>query len=308
MASSQDPYRLRSPLAEGTGRPATPSTPLSISPSSPTGSGLVMRTTPRARNANLPPIHVSPLSTSPPTVLSPTRAQTHRSLAIPPLSSPSSTITPTASDHTVPHRPTPSSYPSQIPSRTNTSTPPPRVHGSTSEHRASATTSYSQSLSSPCFIHSHLDHSLADHKAGGSSSSTGKKPRTKSSETAKETGLRKGSGGSKVLPPTGEGLRSEGTESRTAGSSTTGESVLDSNDEAIYSDADYNEEEDEERGNLTRQLAETAVSVREMSKQLGKLSLWFPRCDSAHLTFYVRRSRKGHYADSVGHDRHESSR
>ena len=303
MSSSQDPHRLRSPLSEGTGRPATPSTPLSVSPSSssPSGSGLIMRTTPRAKNASLPPIHVPPMSTSPPSVLSPTRAQTHRSLAIPPLSSPSSTITPTTLDHAAPHRPTPSSYPTQIPSRTHSSTPPPRVHGSTSEHRASATTSYSQSLSSPCFIHSHLDHSLADHKAGTSSNSTGKKPRTKSSETAKETGMRKGSGGSKVLPPTGEGSRLEGSESGAAGSSTTGESVLDSNDEAIYSDADYNEEDDEERGNLTRQLAETAVSVREMSKQLGELSLNFfvsfsfrlltPRCPQVEQESSLRFNR-----------------
>lgn len=76
---------------------------------------------------------------------------------------------------------------------------------------------------------------------------------------------------------------------------------MDSNDEAIYSDADYNEEDDEERGNLTRQLAETAVSVREMSKQLGELSLNFfvsfsfrlltPRCPQVEQESSLRFNR-----------------
>ncbi|GAA6014963.1 hypothetical protein JCM11491_002374 [Sporobolomyces phaffii] len=271
MSSSHDTYRLRSPLSEGSGRPASPATPTSLSPSSPTQSGFVTRTTPRAKNATLPPIHVPPLSTSPPMVVSPNRAQTHRSLAVPTPSSPSTlNLTPTTQSAT-PRRTVSSSFPAAVPPRDHASTPPPRVHGSTSEHRAMATTSYSQSLSSPCFIHSHLDSSLAElqpNSSGAYPGMMGKKPRSKSSETAKDLGIRRGSGGSKVSP-TGEGTRPDGINFG-GPSALSGETVADSNDEAIFSDADYDEEEDEERGNLTRQLAETAVSVREMSKQLGR--------------------------------------
>lgn len=158
------------------------------------------------------------------------------------------------------------------------STPPPRVHGSTSDHRASATISYSQSLSSPCFIHSHLDSSLAELNPNSTApypGMMGKKPRSKSSETAKDLGTRKATSaaGSRVLPTDEEARPEAGSsDARRSGgsSSTSGEGLLDSNDEAIYSDADYNDDDEEERGNLTRQLAETAVSVREMSKQLGQ--------------------------------------
>ncbi|GAA5962343.1 hypothetical protein JCM3765_002945 [Sporobolomyces pararoseus] len=271
MANGHEIYRIRSPLSEGSGRPASPATPTSISPSSPTRSGFISRTTPRAKNSTLPPIHVPPLSNSPPSLVSPNRAQTHRSLAVPSPSSPSAVVTtPTAHSRTIS-----SSYPTAVPPRPHASTPPPRVHGSTSEHRATATTSYSQSLSSPCFIHSHLDSSLASVKGTTTGShQIGKKPRSKSSETAKDPGMKRGgsgSGNSKVLP-TDEESRPEGVDPRRGGgsSSASGEGVIDSNDEAIFSDADYNDEEDEERGNLTRQLAETAVSVREMSKQLGR--------------------------------------
>lgn len=42
-------------------------------------------------------------------------------------------------------------------------------------------------------------------------------------------------------------------------------------------DSDLSLSEDEEEGNsLTRQLAETAVGVRELSKQLGKHFIFFP--------------------------------
>ncbi|GAA5880334.1 hypothetical protein JCM16303_003902 [Sporobolomyces ruberrimus] len=279
MSNQHETYRIRSPLSEGTGRPASPATPTSISPSSPTRSGFITRTTPRAKTSALPPINVPPLSMSPPSLVSPNRAQTHRSLAVPSPSSTSAANLPSAQHSSTTHRSASSSYPTAIPSRNNVSTPPPRVHGSTSEHRASATTSYSQSLSSPCFIHSHLDSSLAELQPNASTAYPGvlgKKPRSKSSETAKDLGVRKGSGGgstSKVSPTTEEEGRREGCEIGSTGghSSASGGGPADSNDEAIYSDADYNDDDEEEdRGNLTRQLAETAVSVREMSKQLGR--------------------------------------
>ena len=127
------------------------------------------------------------------------------------------------------------------------------------------------------------------------------------------SGSGSGNGSSKVLP-TDDEARPEGIDAtrRSGGSSSaSGEGVIDSNDEAIYSDADYNDEEDEERGNLTRQLAETAVSVREMSKQLGK----FPRLPLIPFWSGVdwiivssHRSRPSHYANPISDDRHESSR
>ncbi|GAA5925288.1 uncharacterized protein JCM15063_004982 [Sporobolomyces koalae] len=263
MTSPFEGFRYRSPLSEGTGRPASPATPTSISPTSPTRSGFALRTTPRAQHPNLHPIHVPSQPSSDSAVTSPNRPQTHRSLAIP---SPSSPATVIANNSTVPlARPAPSSYPTVVPSRAHVSTPPPRVHGSTSEHRAAPTISYSQSLSSPCFIHSHLDHTLAELQPTNSSlnaTASGKKVRTKSTETATDPATKgdRAGGKSNILP-----IRDQ---SNLAGSFT---NPGDSNDEAIYSDADYNEDDDdEERINLTRQLAETAVSVREMSKQLGR--------------------------------------
>ncbi|GAA5894022.1 uncharacterized protein JCM6883_003698 [Sporobolomyces salmoneus] len=272
MANPHEIHRFRSPLSGGSGRPASPGTPTSNSPSSPTRSGFVTRTTPRASNSNLPPIHVPNLSSSPPpTLVSPSRAQTHRSLAVPSTSSPSSVsiATPLASS-SGPHRSTSSSHPIAVPPRPHVSTPPPRVHGSTSELRATATTSYSQSLSSPCFIHSHLDSSLAKPNPQSTTVYPGKKTRSKSSENTKDFAAKKQSAG--VCKVTDEELRPEGIESRRVrdASSTSGEVLLDSNDEACYSDTELRDDEDEERGNLTRQLAETAVSVREMSKQLGR--------------------------------------
>lgn len=40
-------------------------------------------------------------------------------------------------------------------------------------------------------------------------------------------------------------------------------------DYAVDNEIDFEEEYEEDGGSLTRQLAETAVGVREMSKQLG---------------------------------------
>ncbi|GAA6059017.1 hypothetical protein JCM10212_001242 [Sporobolomyces blumeae] len=293
MASPQDVHRLRSPLSGGTGRPASPAIASPASPSSPTRLGSsIIRTTPRAKNAVLPPIHVPPpLSSSPPSLVpSPTRAQTHRSLAVPMPASPSQLATPLASSSTfhshpggraAPSSPSSVPYASSVPPRHHIATPPPRAHGSSADHRGSATMSYSQSLTSPCFIHSHLDHSLADRgtkSTAATHQAAGKKPRTRSSETAKDVSMRKAASHTgalaKVSPPELEPRSDESEREGPARSSSSmmgrGHLVDSSNDEAIFSDADFDDDDDEERGNLTRQLAETAVSVREMSKQLGR--------------------------------------
>lgn len=94
---------------------------------------------------------------------------------------------------------------------------------------------YSHTLASPCFVHSHLDHSLSDFVEKEATGSVSKKK--------------------KPVPLKGgveDGTLHEDT------SRTTSATVSE-------------DEEEEDQPSLTRQLAATAVSVREMSKQLGKI-------------------------------------
>lgn len=100
---------------------------------------------------------------------------------------------------------------------------------------------YSSTLASPCFVHSHLDSSLSDFvkrdaaRDASSPSSARRKLKAKTTEVA-------------------EALSKQG---ETA--------VLEDESET----ASEGESDDPEAPSLTRQLAETAVSVRQMSKQLG---------------------------------------
>lgn len=106
-------------------------------------------------------------------------------------------------------------------------------------------------LHSPCFVHSHLDKgvSFADW--------------LRSRQSMNDVGVAKSLGGpspveqNKLFPVDLNLPTPNGTSSSTP--------------------SDYDEEE---AGSLTRQLAETAVGVREMSKQLGKQLLGFFRCIS----------------------------
>lgn len=93
---------------------------------------------------------------------------------------------------------------------------------------------YSQTLASPCFVHSHLDPSLSDSLKKEATGSVSKKKKPVPLKVGAEDGM---------VP--------EDTSGRTS---------------ATVSE----DEGEEDQPSLTRQLAETAVSVREMSKQLGK--------------------------------------
>lgn len=67
------------------------------------------------------------------------------------------------------------------------------------------------------------------------------------------------------------------------------------------------DEDEDEQPSLTRQLAETAVSVREMSKQLGESSCRWIREGGADQVLLLRpSSRRLPYP--VGDDHHQSSR
>ena len=59
-------------------------------------------------------------------------------------------------------------------------------------------------------------------------------------------------------------------------------------DGAVYDDENEDEDEEEYTGTLTAQLAETAVSVREMSKQLGTFASFrsLPPRIVAYLFFF----------------------
>ncbi|GAA5888173.1 hypothetical protein JCM5296_000218 [Sporobolomyces johnsonii] len=258
MPASTDYQRTRSPLAEGSSR-LSPPPALSAPSSTPPFTHANGNGNPSRPRHQLPAISVPAPSSPPP--MSPTRAQTHRGLGFP--SAPAG----------------PSNVPHSAPSHPHASTPPPHVRGSTAEHRATPTTSYSASLPSPCFIHSHLDDSLTDFvkRDGGSAvlglsglgpgtsgaGAAGKRPRTRSTELAREPSV-----GARKSPTRGvprAGLAEGGAPGSEAGSSTAGESGM---EEEVASDEELHEED--ELNSLTRRLAETAVSVREMSKQLGQ--------------------------------------
>ncbi|SCZ88812.1 BZ3500_MvSof-1268-A1-R1_Chr2-1g04652 [Microbotryum saponariae] len=102
-----------------------------------------------------------------------------------------------------------------------------------------------QSLSSPCFVHSHLDHSLGSASASLSPPPSARvQLKHRTTELAQQVRDRIEVDQEVVLVD-GDGEGGEGEEEGEDG-------------------------EGEEGRSLTRQLAETAVSVRQMSKQLGR--------------------------------------
>ncbi|BGP40340.1 hypothetical protein JCM10449v2_004301 [Rhodotorula kratochvilovae] len=184
---------------------------------------------------------------------SPGRAHTHRTLGHIPLPAaphPSPSYAPAHPSHLHPHPPPPA--------REHASTPPPHVNHSTlstpSGAAAAPSSAYSHSLASPCFVHSHLDHTLNDvvkrdadaGAADGTPRSARRKgrSRTRPSEHAKDAQAKRA------------GEQDEGTPPAVPESS-------------VESGSD-DETSDDEKNTWTRQLAETAVSVREMSRQLGR--------------------------------------
>lgn len=252
--SSVDYRPSRSPLAPESSRSASPSGSGASSPPY-----LRMHST----RAHQSPLSISTSLSSPARSTAPTspgRAQTHRILGQFPFPADPAAHTshpgPASQGHR--HVAGPSHLSQQI-DRDHSATPPPRVnHSSLSTPSASApaTTGYSPSLASPCFVHTHLDHTLHNvAKRDSGSPVTGdkgelylrgrKKPRARPSESAKDaTAKRLGQDGESSTPPVPE--------------------------EAAESESGSEEESDDEKNNWTRQLAETAVSVREMSKQLGE--------------------------------------
>lgn len=162
-------------------------------------------------------------------------------------------------------------------------------------------------LSSPCFVHSHLDSAVSGSARRGGNHSEAH-PNSSSAMTlggAASSAYFDGEHGmqSRLEGPSGgrdlaNGLAINSTPAATAGSNGTasplrqrnhrpeprhrgaqgavepesgseeGSDASTSRDESAYSEGD-DEDEDHVRS-LTRQLAETAVGVREMSKQLGQ--------------------------------------
>ncbi|BGP16445.1 hypothetical protein JCM10213v2_004447 [Rhodosporidiobolus nylandii] len=148
--------------------------------------------------------------------------------------------------------------------RDHASTPPPIVTGSllaTPSAAAPATTSsYAQSLASPCFIHSHLDNTLSDFVKRDARSLS---PRRQAAMMARRQSAEVGR---ELQRTKSEGRGGDAGSRPAAGSTDSVEASMSSN--AV--DDEYFDEEDDEANSWTRQLAETAVSVREMSKQLGR--------------------------------------
>lgn len=252
--SSVDYRPPRSPLAPESSRSASPSGSGASSPPYLRMHSSRAHQTPLSISTSL----ASPTRSTAP--VSPGRAQTHRTLGQFPFP---------ADPAGHPSHPRPAgqgygqaagpSHLSQQIDRDHSATPPPRVNHSsltTPSASAPATTGYSPSLASPCFVHTHLDHTLHNvAKRDSGSPFSGdkgelylrgrKKPRAKPSESAKDaTAKRLGEDGASSTPPVPE--------------------------QAAESESGSEEDSDDEKNNWTRQLAETAVSVREMSKQLGK--------------------------------------
>ncbi|BGP08328.1 hypothetical protein JCM10049v2_004175 [Rhodotorula toruloides] len=252
--SSVDYRPPRSPLAPESSRSASPSGSGASSPPYLRMHSSRAHQTPLSISTSL----ASPTRSTAP--VSPGRAQTHRTLGQFPFP---------ADPAGHPSHPRPAgqgygqaagpSHLSQQIDRDHSATPPPRVNHSsltTPSASAPATTGYSPSLASPCFVHTHLDHTLHNvAKRDSGSPFSGdkgelylrgrKKPRAKPSESAKDaTAKRLGEDGASSTPPVPE--------------------------QAAESESGSEEDSDDEKNNWTRQLAETAVSVREMSKQLGR--------------------------------------
>ncbi|GAA6028151.1 hypothetical protein JCM8097_006885 [Rhodosporidiobolus ruineniae] len=270
-----DTTRGRSRVVSPAGRPASPHSPASGA-TSPTHLQMPFR----QQHHHLSPLAVqtrfsssgsssgaSSSSATPPQVAV---AKTHRTLSS---NLPTPLAAPSSSSH--PHHPP------------HPATPPPIVTGSTLSTPSAAapatTQSYAQSLASPCFIHSHLDNTLSDYaKRSARSLSPRRRRARKSSAEAtvrgddSELGRRlqrtKSEGANTITSPSSSSKYDEAGVQAVVGSPTSSvdapPSLMSSN---AVDDEEYDEDEDDEEANSwTRQLAETAVSVREMSKQLGR--------------------------------------
>lgn len=114
---------------------------------------------------------------------------------------------------------------------------------------------YSSTLTSPCFVHSHLDHTLSDFAKRDSAAHAQAEPLSPQAARRKLK---------KRTSEIGEAIQSR--------RKSKGESAVTEDDSATASEGERTSSaatDDDEQPSLTRQLAETAVSVREMSKQLG---------------------------------------
>lgn len=249
----------RSPLGQDSSRSSSPASPGTASPPYLRMHPSRAPHSPLSISTNLTVPQGSSHARSP---TSPARAQTHRTLG-----------------H-IPFPPPPSHANSQYhPPREHAATPPPHVNHSTLSTppapAAAATSGYAQSLPSPCFVHSHLDHTLHDVAKGGASGggatgSEGQRGRKKVRSRPSDQGpsdaqvKRHLDGGmlDNLVPP----------------------SIPES---GVLSGSDDEEGSDDEKNTWTRQLAETAVSVREMSRQLGALRLSRSAAKRWYLLFVV---------------------
>lgn len=137
----------------------------------------------------------------------------------------------------------------------------------------------------PCFIHSHLDNVLEssrkEHSYFDSLGSTVSESHQQNNTLRQSANSAQGSrGGDKNRPEP----RHRGAQGATEPESDDSESdaSTDKNDgSASYSPSESEDSQDESDRvrSLTRQLAETAVGVREMSKQLGESTLTLPGND-----------------------------
>ncbi|GAA5895934.1 hypothetical protein JCM6882_005563 [Rhodosporidiobolus microsporus] len=199
-------------------------------------------------------------------------AQAHRTLV--PSLTPSHL--PSSSAHRIP---VPSfTVPPHPPPRDHASTPPPIVTGSTlstpSTAPAATTTSYAQSLASPCFIHSHLDNTLSDFAKRGGASRGAKSCSPRRRKAGKPGGGEAEKSGEAVVGRKLQRTKSEGGEARPKPGEKpiigSPDSVETPSISSLAVDDEEMDEDEEEANSWTRQLAETAVSVREMSRQLGR--------------------------------------
>lgn len=169
---------------------------------------------------------------------------------------------------------TPTPFFNQPGHRDLANTPPPRVNHSTVAATPSAAapatttnTSYSVPLASPCFVHSHLDPNLNGSAATAATIKAKKKARARPAELAHDAmAKRTGDDATDKTPTRMPGALQSGSD----GDGDEAEDAADGDDDDDDDDAGDSEDE---RNTWTRQLAETAVSVREMSRQLGEWSL-----------------------------------
>ncbi|GAA5895369.1 hypothetical protein JCM8208_005991 [Rhodotorula glutinis] len=260
--SSTGYFQPRSPLSGDSSRPASPS---GSGAASPPGSYLRIHPSraphsPLAISTNLG-VPAQGAAVRSPT--SPGRAQTHRTLGHIPLGAAA------AQAASAP------AYPPHLhsASRQSTSMAPPHVNHSTvtTPLAAPATTSssysHSHSLTSPCYVHSHLDHTLNDVvKRDGAGAATGSPGAPDGTPRAARKKLR--SRPSDYGQDSAQAHRVGEPQHEQQEGAVDPQLVLP--DAGVDSGESGDETSDDEKNTWTRQLAETAVSVREMSRQLGR--------------------------------------